>query len=95
MPSKPASTSPDIITSHNTTASDPIAMANELNHHFSNVGNVLASNIDNSDANSFISYLKHSCPPTIFVYPATYHEIISLISALELNKADSHDDIPP
>ena len=95
LPSKPASTTPDIITSHNTTASDPIAIANEFNHHFSNIGNVLASNIDNSDANSFISYLKHSCPSTIFVCPTTYHEIISLISAIKLNKAEGHDDIPP
>ena len=95
LPSKPASPTPDIITSHNTTVSDPIAIANEFNHHFSNVGNVLANNIDNSDANSLISYLKHSCPSTIFVYPTTYHEIISLISALKLNKAESHDDIPP
>ena len=75
--------------------SDPVAIANEFNHHFSNVGNVLANNIDNSDANSFISDLKHSCGSTIFVYPTTYHEIISLISALKLNKADGHDDIPP
>ena len=27
--------------------------------------------------------------------PTTYHEIISLISALKLNKAEGHDDIPP
>ena len=74
--------------------SDPIAIADEFNHHFYNVGNFLASNIDNSDANSFISYLKHSCPSTIFVYLTTYHEIISPISALKLNKADGHDDIP-
>ena len=75
--------------------SDPTAIANEFNHYFSNVGNVLANNIDNSNANSFISYLKHSCASTIFVYPTTYHEIISLISALKLNKAEGHDDIPP
>ena len=95
LPSKPASPRPDIITSHNTTVSDPIIIANEFNHHFSNVGNVLTNNIDNSDANSFISYLKHSCPSTIFVYPTTYHEIISLISAFKLNKVEGHDDIPP
>ena len=74
--------------------SDRVAIANELHHHFSNVGNVLASNIDNFDANSFISYLKYSCPSTIFVYPSAYHEIISLISALKLDKSDGHDDIP-
>ena len=46
--SKPASTTPDIITSHDATVSHPIAIVNEINHYFSNVGNVLASNIDNS-----------------------------------------------
>ena len=29
------------------------------------------------------------------MYPTTYHEIISLISAFKRNKADGHDDIPP
>ena len=95
LPWKAASPTPDIITSHNTTVSDPIAIANEFNHHFSNVGNVLANNIDNSDANSFIPYLKHSCPSTILVCPTTYHEIISPISAPNLNKAESNGDIPP
>ena len=94
LPSNSASTTPDIITSHDATVSDPIAIANEFNHHFSNVGNVRASNIDNSDANHFISYLKHSCTSKIFMYPTTHHEILSLISALKLNKTEGHDDIP-
>ena len=51
--------------------SDPNIIVNKFNAHFANTGKVLASRLNCSDNNAFLSYLKLPCPFSAYLYPAS------------------------
>ena len=74
--------------------SDPILTAEAFNEHFARIG--ITVNIKFTvDHNSYLSYLKHSCPSFLHLYSSTLAEIFRLITLLKINKVNGHDDTPP
>ena len=68
-------------------------MVDKFNVYFTNVDKVLASLLNCTDSNAFLSYLKSSCPFSIYSHPTSSQEVITLINNLILNKAYGLDDI--
>ena len=73
--------------------SDPNIMVDKFNVHFANVGKVLASRLNCTDNNAFLSYLKLPCPFSAYLYPTSPQEIIKLTNNLKLNIACGYNDI--
>ena len=83
------------LTVNNETFTNPTAIANQLNHHFVNIGKSLVTNLSGSNDNDCLTYLKSPCPSFIYFYPTTPFEIMNMISKLKINKANGHNDIMP
>ena len=76
--------------------SDPAAILEKFNSHFSNIGQSLVTSITNdSHINDFHSYLKSPCSSSIYLHPTSPQEITTLIYNLDSNKASGYDDISP
>ena len=68
-------------------------MVDKFNVHFANAGKVLASSLNGTDNNAFLSYFKLPYPYSIYLHPTFRQEIIKLINSLKLNKTCGYDDI--
>ena len=76
LPNKSISSDPNSLNTGNEAVSDPAIILEKFNSHFSNVGNSLASGINNvSYANNFHSYLKSPCSSSIYFHPTSPQEI--------------------
>ena len=95
MPSNTSSSTPTFLTVNNATFTNHTAIANLLNDHFVNIGKSLVTNLPGSNDNDYLTYLKTSCPPSIYFYSTTPSKIKNSISKLKINKANGHDDIMP
>ena len=73
--------------------SNPIPIAEAFNEHFARIDKALSNKFNVDHDNTDLSYLKHSCPSSLYLYPTTPAEIFRLINLLKINKAN--DDIPP
>ena len=99
MPSNTSSSTPSSLIVNKETFKNPTAIANQLNHHFVNIGKSLVTNLSWSNDNDYLTYLKSPCPSSIYFYPTTPSEIMNMISdhehdhKLEITKANGHDDI--
>ena len=82
-------------TVNNETFTEPTAIANQLNHHFVNIGESLVTTISGSNDNDYLTYLKSPCPSSIYFYPTTPSEVMNMTSKLKINKANGYDDITP
>ena len=54
----PSSSTPSSLTVNNETFTNPTAIANQLNHHFANIGKSLVNNLSGSNDNDYLTYLK-------------------------------------
>ena len=79
----------------NETFTNPMTIANQLNYDLVNVGKSLVTNLSGSNDNDYFTYLKSSCPSSVYFYPTTPYEITNIISKLKINKANGHNDIMP
>ena len=70
---------------------DPYNVATSFNDYFSNIGNTLARNIQDTQY-SYKSYLPQSFPFSFFLKPVTLDEIISIIHNMKIS-SPGHDDI--
>ena len=95
MPSNTSSSIPSSLTVNNATFTNPTAIANQLNHHFANIGKSLVSNLSGSSDNDYLTCLKSPSPSSIYFYPTTSSEIMNMFSKLKINKANGHDNIMP
>ena len=93
LPSKPVLHVPNTIVVEDNNISDPNIMVDNFNVHFANIGKVLATRLNCTNNNDFLSYLKSPCPFSAYLYPTSPQEIIKLINNLKLNKACGCDDI--
>ena len=66
-----------------------------FNEHFVRIGQTLINKFNVDHDNAYLSYSKHSCPSSLYLYPTTPAEIFRHINLLKINKANGHDDIPP
>ena len=73
--------------------SNPNITVDKFNVHFANIGKVLATRLNCTNNNDFLSYLKSPCPFSAYLYPTSPQKIIKLINNLKLNKACGYDDI--
>ena len=94
LPAKPKAQTPTSISVNSMSLSDRILIAEAFNEHFARIGKTLINKF-NVDHNAYLSYLKHSCPSSLYLYPTTPAEIFRFITQLKINKANGHDDIPP
>ena len=94
MPSNTSSSTPNSLTVNNETFTNLTAIANQLNHHFVNVGKSIATNLFRSNYNDYLTYLKSPCP-AIYFCPTTPSEIINMIYKIKIDKANGHDDTMP
>ena len=96
MPSNTSSSTPSFLTVNDETFTNPTANANQLNHHFVNIGKLLiVTNSSGSNDDDCHTYLKSPCPSSIYFCPTTPSEIMNMISKLKTNKANEHNDIMP
>ena len=95
LPSSSSSSTPSSLTVKNDTFTNPMAIANQLNHHFVNIGKSLVTNLSGSNDNDYLIHLKSPGPSSIYFYPTTPSEIMNIISILKINIANGHDDIMP
>ena len=94
-PSKSISPAPNSVNVDGINISDPSLIAEKFNTHFANVGKLLASRLTSNDENSFLTYLKSPCPSSVYLYPTSPQEILTLRNNLNLRKASGYDDISP
>ena len=52
---------------------------------------MLATRLNCTNDNDFLSYLKSPCPFSAYLYPTSPQEIIKLTNNLKLNKACGYD----
>ena len=84
LPSNTSSSTPNnSLPGNNETFTNPTAIANQLNHHFVNLGKSLATNLSGSNDNGYLTKLKSPCPSSIYFYPTTSSEIMNMISKLK------------
>ena len=95
MPSNTFTSTPTSLTVNNETFTNSTAIANQLNHHFVNIGKLLVTNLSGSNDNDYLTCLKLPCTSSIYFYPTAPSEIMNMISKLKINKANGHDDIMP
>ena len=95
LPAKPKAQTPTSISVNSMSLSDPILIAKAFNEHFAKIGKTLINKFNVDHDNAYLSYLKHSCPSSLYLYPTTPAEIFRLITLLKINKANGHNDIPP
>ena len=96
LPNKSISSATNSFSINGEIVSDPAAILEKFNSHFSNIGQSLATSITNdSHINDFHSYLKSPCSSSIYLYPTSPQEITKLIYNLDSNKASGYDDISP
>ena len=77
----------------NKTISDPTAIANHLNHYFSNIANELQGNIYHNGHN-FTEYLKHFNQHTFFIRPTNTDELLNIINSIIVSKSYGPHSIP-
>ena len=58
---------PSFLTVNNETFTNLLAKANQLNHHFVNIGKSLKANLSGSNDNSYLTYLKSPFPSIYFL----------------------------
>ena len=80
---------------NNETFTNPTAIANQLNHHFVNIGKSVVTNLSGTNDNDYLTYVKLPSPSSTYFYLTTPSEIVNMISKLKINKANGHDDIKP
>ena len=96
LPNKSISSATNSISINGEIVSDPAAILEKFNSHFSNIGQSLATSITNdSHINDFHSYLKSPCSSYIYLHPTSPQEITKLLYNLDSNKASGYDDISP
>ena len=95
LPAKPKAQTPTSISVNSMSLSDPILIAEAFNEHFARIGKTLINKFNVDHDNAYLSYLKHSCPSSLYLYPTTPAEIFRLITQLKINKANGYDDILP
>ena len=93
LPAKPKARTPTTISVNSMSLSNPMPIAEAFNEHFARIGKALSNKFNVDHDNTDLSYLKHSCPSSLYLYPTTPAEIFRLINLLKINKAN--DDIPP
>ena len=76
-----------------TIITDPLAIANEYNNFFVNIGKSLSNKINTNEAHTHMSYLKHPNENSIFMYPITEYDISTEIGLLNQNKSSAYDHI--
>ena len=58
---------PSFLIVNNETFANPTEIANQLNHHFVNLGKSLVTNLSGSNDNDYLTYLKPPCLLYIFI----------------------------
>ena len=88
VPAKPKTQTPATISVKNMSLSDPILIAEAMNEHFARIGKTLINKCNVDHDNTYLSYLKHSCPSSFYLYPTTSAEIFRLTTLITINKAN-------
>ena len=60
---------------------DPILIAEAFNEHFARIGKTLINKFNVDHDSTYLSYLKHSCPSSLHLYPTTPAEIFRLVTS--------------
>ena len=71
---------------------DPLAIAEEFNNYFVNIGPNLAQNIPESDLD-YRHFLKMQNSRSLFFNPILEHEVIDIVNNLKINKSAGFDGI--
>ena len=79
LPAKPKAQTPTSIGDNSMSLSDPILIAEAFNEYFARIGKTLINKFNVDHDNAYLSYLKHSCPSFMYLYPTTPAEIFRLI----------------
>ena len=61
---------------------------------FARIGKTLTNKFNVDYGNTYLSYSKHSCASSLYLYLTTPAEIFRLINLLEINKVSGHNNIP-
>ncbi len=72
---------------------DPLQIATKFNEYFVNIGPNLANSIPPVNGNYLSTILRNNS--SMFVYPSTPNEVISVTSQLKSNKSAGYDGIEP
>ena len=71
---------------------NPNDISNEFNTYFTNIGQKLASKIDNSNTN-FTQFLPPYSDKSFFLAPTNIHEILTTVRSLKSSKSTGHDGL--
>ena len=72
LPNKSMSSATNSLSTNDEIVSDPAAILEKFNSHFSNIGQSLATSITNdSHINDFHSYLQSPCSSSIYLHPTS------------------------
>ena len=86
LPAKPEAQTPTSISVNSMSLSDPTLIAEAFNEYFARIGKTLINKFTVDPDNTYLSYVKHLCPSSLYLYPTTPAEIFRLITLLRLTK---------
>ena len=91
---KPKSTVPSFVKVGDETITEPTEICNKLNEHFVTIGEKLGSKSSDQKGQNYRQYLGKRHVSSVVLQPTDEHEIIEIISGVNVNKSPGYIDIP-